>query len=226
MFAYHFAKTLNRKGIPQGFITMSSGRGGRSAQMASPLSWTSYEGVKHVKHPAFQARLNELFRQYPSTKVARASVDRHIEQVKAFVQTVAEADQRGKDLSKDAPLAAPPFPEAGQSGDVPSDTIPTYAYNWCVSPMTPMSVAGVVWVPAEANIGYEPRNYAAELEIFAGSLANTYGQDRVQFIYAQPANSLVKEITVPDIADAKHIAFDSWPKSLREIAIELAKLAE
>ena len=49
MFAYQFAKTLNRQGIPQGFITMSSGHGGRSRQMASPLSWTSFDGVKDIK---------------------------------------------------------------------------------------------------------------------------------------------------------------------------------
>jgi len=37
-FAYEFAKALNRPGIPQGFITMSSGQGGRNRQLASPLS--------------------------------------------------------------------------------------------------------------------------------------------------------------------------------------------
>ena len=63
MFAYQFAKTLNRKGIPQGFMTMSSGQGGRNRQFASPLSWTSFAGVRNAKHPAFKARLDELFLQ-------------------------------------------------------------------------------------------------------------------------------------------------------------------
>ncbi|HBV65210.1 MAG TPA: hypothetical protein DEF45_19555, partial [Rhodopirellula sp.] len=122
--------------------------------------------------------------------------------------------------------AAPAFPEAGKGGEVASDTIPTYAYNWCVSPMTPMSVAGVIWVPSESNIGYDPSVYAAELEIYARSLSGTYGQDDLQFIYAQPAASLVENITVPVIPAAKQITFEKWPKSMRETAIEMAKVAQ
>ena len=226
MFAYHFAKTLDREGIPQGFITMSSGQGGRARQMASPLSWTSFDGVKDIDQPAFRARLNELFMQYPSTDIAKKAVDDHVIKVKEFVRTIIAANQQGEDLSKAAPLAAPPFPEAGKSEEIGSDTIPTYAYNWCVSPMTPMAVAGVIWVPSENNIGYEPALYASEMEIFANSLPDTYGQDQVQFIYAQPAGSLVEGITNPRIPDAKSVTFDRWPKSLKEIAIEMARLAE
>lgn len=226
MFAYEFAKTLNRKGIPQGFITMSSGRGGRGKQMASPLSWTSFAGVKDIKQPAFQARLNELFLQYPNTEVAKKATEAHIKQVQAFVKTIVGAHKSGADLSKAAPLSAPPFPEAGKSEAVKSDMIPTYAYNWCVSPMTPMAVAGVIWVPSEFNIGYTPKNYAAELEIYANSLADTYGQKQVQFLYAQPSGSLVKGVRAPQIPRAKSVTFDKWPKSLKAIAAGLAKLAE
>jgi len=226
MFAYHFAKTLDREGIPQGFITMSSGQGGRARQMASPLSWTSFQGVKDIKQPAFQARLNELFMHYPNTDIATKAIDEHILKVKEFVSTIILADQQGKDLSSAAPLAAPPFPEAGKSGAIQSDTIPTYAYNWCVSPMTPMAVAGVIWVPSENNIGYQPELYAPEMEIFANSLPATYGQDRVQFIYAQPTASLIQGVANPKIPDAKAVTFDRWPKSLKQIAIEMAKLAE
>ncbi|MGB0596204.1 MAG: hypothetical protein ACPGLY_05915 [Rubripirellula sp.] len=226
MFAYHFAKTLNREGVPQGFITMSSGQGGRAKQMASPLSWTSFAGVKEIKEPAFQARLNELFMQYPSTDVAQRALTDHIQQVKGFVDTIVSADQQGKELSQAAPLAAPPFPEAGKGSEISSDTIPTYAYNWCVSPMTPMAVAGVIWVPSEHNIGYDPAIYAGELEVYANSLVGTYGQQDVQFIYAQPAESLVEKISTPRIPGSKHITFEQWPKSLRETAIEMAKLAE
>ena len=101
--------------------------------------------------------------------------------------------------------------------------IPTYAYNWCVSPMTPMAVAGVIWIPSENNIGYTPANYAAELEFYAKSLAATYGLDEMQFAYAQPTNSLVEGITAPEIPGATSITFASWPKSLKELAIEMAK---
>lgn len=226
MFAYHFAKTLDRKGIPQGFITMSSGRGGRSSQMASPLSWTSFAGVKDVKNPFFKKRLNELFMQYPSTEVARESVAEHVRDVKKFVSTITVLSGQQKDWWTSTPLSAPPFPEAGKGSEVAADTIPTYAYNWCVSPMTPMAVAGVIWVPSESNVGYDPAEYAAELEIYARSLNATYGQNDVQFIYAQPAESLLENITVPNIPAARKFTFESWPKSMKQTAVEMAKLAE
>ena len=225
MFAYAFAKALDRDGIPQGFMTLSSGRGGKSRQLASPLSWTSFQGVKDVENPAFSARLEELFLQYPQTEVARAAVDRHIEEVKAFVESVAAAGQDDTPLSE-LPLQAPPFPEAGKGGDVPADTIPTYAYNWNVSPLTPMSVAGVIWVPSEANLGETPADYAAELEIYARSLPSTYGQESVPFFFAQPADSLVEGITTPSLPGARSVTFDAWPKSLETLAAELAKLVE
>ena len=226
MFAYHFAKTLNREGIPQGFITMSSGHGGGARQMASPLSWTSFDGVKDIDHPAFQARLDELFMQYPNTSIARTAADRHVKEVEAFVKTIITADKQGADLSKATPLAGPAFPEAGKNSTIRSDMIPTYAYNWCVSPMTPMAVAGVIWIPSENNIGYTPAHYAAELEFYAKSLANTYGLDKIQFIYAQPTDSLVEGITAPEISGAKSITFAAWPKSLKDLAIEMATLVE
>jgi len=226
MFAYHFARTLNRQGIPQGFITMSSGRGGRAGQMASPLSWTSFHGVKDIKERRFKARLDELFLQFPNSDVARKAADEHVEDVKAYVEAVIDAGKRGADMSKGLPLRVPAYPQPGQSETVKSDMIPTYAYNWCVSPMTPMAVAGVIWVPSEHNLGYTPANYAAELGIYAKSIPNTYGQEEVQFIFAQPASSLVEGITTPEIPGAKSITFDQWPKSLREIAIEMAKLTE
>lgn len=226
MFAYHFARTLNRQGIPQGFMTMSSGHGGRSRQMASPLSWTSFKGVKDVKEPAFRARLNELLLQFPGSDIAKKAADKHVEEVKAYVKAVIDAGKRGEDMSKGPPLQVPAFPQPGKSDAVRPDMIPTYAYNWCVSPLTPVAVAGVIWVPSEHNLGYTPANYAAELEIYARSLPDTYGQDRVQFIYAQPAGSLVKGITAPKIRGAKSVVFSQWPKSLKEIAIKMAKLAE
>ena len=225
MFAYEFSKTLNRQGIPQGFITMSSGHGGRSKQMASPLSWTSFNGVKNVKNPAFKTRLNELFLQYANTDIAQQAIDNHIDEVKSFVNAIIEANKQDSNSSQ-APLSAPAFPQAGKRGTVRSDTIPTYAYNWCVSPMTPMRVAGVIWIPSENNIGYAPANYGAEMEIYVKSLTETFGQNKVQLIYAQPSASLVRGITAPKISGAKSVTFGQWPKSLKEIAREMAKLAE
>ena len=223
MFAYEFAKALNRSDVPQGFMTMSSGRGGRNREFASPLSWTSYQGVKKNNHPAFKARLDELFLQYPNSLVARKAVANHIAEVKAFVQGIRGATKQGSDASTFV-LQAPAFPEPGKGEAVARDTIPTYAYNWNVSPLTPMSVAGVIWVPSESNIGENPAHYGAELEVYAKSLAGTYGQDRVQFLYAQPSDSLIEDITAPKIKTAKSISFDQWPKSLKDIATGLAEL--
>ena len=223
MFAYEFAKALNRPGIPQGFITMSSGRGGRNRQLASPLSWTSFQGVRNVDNPAFKTRLDELFLQFPNSGVAKKAAASHLEEVKVFTQNITEAGKRGADPSSFA-LKAPSFPEAGKGGTVASDTIPTYAYNWCVSPLTPMGVAGVIWVPSESNLGEDPAHYAAELEIYAKSLSSTYGQEKVQFLFAQPASSLVEGITAPRIPGAKSASFDQWPKSLQGTAIRLGEL--
>jgi len=225
MFAYEFAKALNRPGIPQGFITMSSGQGGRNRQLASPLSWTSFQGVRNVKNPAFKSRLEELFLQFPNSKVAKKAAASHLEEVKVFTQSITEAGKRGADPSSFA-LKAPSFPEAGKGGTVASDTIPTYAYNWCVSPLTPMGVSGVIWIPSESNLGEDPKDYSAELEIYAKSLPGTYGQKKVQFLYAQPASSLVEGITAPRIPGAKSASFDQWPKSLKSIAVALAKLTK
>jgi hypothetical protein len=89
-----------------------------------------------------------------------------------------------------------------------------------------MGVAGVIWVPSESNLGEDPALYASELGIYARNLPATYGQDKIQFLYAQPASSLVEGITVPNIPKAKSIFFGQWPKSLKSIATALAELAE
>jgi hypothetical protein len=225
MFAYAFAKALNRPGIPQGFITMSSGQGGRSRQLASPLSWTSFAGVKDIENPAFKARLDELSLQYPDSAVARQAVDTYLDAVKADVAAIVEAGKRGADLSM-VPLQLPAFPTPGRSGLVASDTLPTYTYNWCVSPLTPMAVAGVIWVPSQYNIGETSADYAAELELYAKSLPRTYGQKAVQFIYAQPDATLVEGITAPSIPDGRAFALEAWPRSLKELAIKMAAAVE
>lgn len=223
MFAYHFAKALGRENVPQGFMTMSSGRGGRNLQLASPLSWTSYAGVKEVEKTAFRARLADLLLQYPDTKVAREALAAHLAEVKRFVQTITDAAAQGKALST-VPKRAPSFPPDG-FGKVRKDTTPTLSYNWCVSPFTPMAVSGVIWVPSEQSIGENSADYAAELEIYAASLPLTFGQAEVPFYYAQPEASLVEGIRSPRLPEAQSIGFDSWPKSLAELATRLGERA-
>lgn len=222
MFAYEFAKALNRPGIPQGFVTMSSGD---KNNVASPLSWTSFAGVKDAAHPAFRARLDALLLRDPNSDVSKKAIAGHVKAVKAEVAKIADMAGKAADMSA-APRQLPAFPEPGRDGEVKPDTVPTLAYNWCVSPLTPMGVAGVIWVPGNANLGYTPEDYSAELEIYARSLPGTYGQDQVQFIYAQPSATLVKGVTAPTIQNGRSVTFDAWPKSLKSIAVEMAKTAK
>ena len=150
-FAYEFARTLNRPAIPQGFITMSSGSGGRNGQLSSPLSWTSYKGVKSIRNPEFKTRLNELYLQFPGSNIATRALSKHINEVKKFTRSISSSVASNADYSK-FPLQAPSFPEPGKSELVRSDTIPTHTYNWCVSPLTPVAVSGVIWVPSELSL--------------------------------------------------------------------------
>ena len=89
-----------------------------------------------------------------------------------------------------------------------------------------MGVAGVIWVPSESNLGEDPAHYAAELETYAKSLPDTYEQEKIQFLYAQPASSLIEGLTAPKIKGAKSVSFEQWLKSLKSIATALAELAE
>ena len=217
MFAYEFTKALNRPGIPQGFVTMSSGQG---KQMASPLSWTSFAGIKDVANPAFRPRLNALLLQDPSSEVSRKATAEYVQAVKAEVAKIVELSKKGVGMF-DAPLQFSAFPEPGRDAELKPDTVPTLAYNWCVSPFAPMAVSGVIWVPGHANLGYVPAENAAELELYARSLPTTYGQDKVPFLYAQPSAKLVPGVTPPKIENATSVEFDAWPKGLREVAARL-----
>jgi len=219
-FAYHFAKALDRPGIPQGFITMSSGSSGKNMSYASPLSWTSFRGVQGVTNPAFAKRVKQLSLQYPNTELMQQAIEEYISEVKATVQEIIDIADLGADLSE-APLGFPSFPGPDREM-IKANTVPTYSYNWCVAPFTPMAVAGIVWVPDEPNIGENPSEYAAEMEIYAKSLPETYGRN-VPFFYAQPSTELVDGITAPTLPEAKKVGFEEWPKSLKEIATEMAE---
>jgi hypothetical protein len=227
-FAYHFAKALGREGIPQGFITMSSGQDGRpgepARQYSSPLAWTSYRGVMNLDNPAFKVRIDEVSLQYPGSEISKKAVAAHLENVREYIEQGKKIAASGAGPSA-LKVTAPGFPEAGTNKAVPVDKIPTYAYNWCVSPLTPMAVSGVIWIPSQAGIGENPAHYAAELEAYAKSLPSTYGQENVSFLYIQPTASLVPGITAANISGAKSMEISVWPQTLREIASQLGNAA-
>lgn len=222
LFAYEFAKALNRPGIPQGFVTMSSGN---KTMMASPLSWTSFVGVKDMKNPAFQSRLDALLLQDPNSAVSKTAIADFLKALKAEIAKISAMAAKGANMSA-APLGLPGFPDAASNKTVKPDTVPTFTYNWCVSPLTPMAVSGVVWIPDTTNIGYTPAEYTSELEIYARSLPATYGQDKVPFYYAQPTATLVPGITPANIPGAKSAELSAWPKTLKEIATTLGTAAK
>jgi len=222
LFAYEFAKALNRPGIPQGFVTMSSGN---KTSMASPLSWTDFAGLKDMKNSAFQARLDALLLQDPNSAVSKIAIAEFLKALKSEVAKISAMAAKGENMST-APLALPGFPDASSNKSIPPDTVPTFTYNWCVSPLTPMAVSGVVWIPDATNIGYTPAEYASELEIYARSLPATYGQEKVPFYHAQPTAALVPGITPANIPGAKSAELSAWPKSLKEIATALGSAAK
>lgn len=228
-FAYHFAKALGREGIPQGFITMSSGQDGRTGeparQYSSPLAWTSYKGVMNLENPAFKARIDEVSLQYPGSEISKKAVAEHLESVREYIAHGKKIAASGAGPSA-LTVAAPGFPAAGANKVVTVDKIPTYAYNWCVSPLTPMAVSGVIWIPSQAGIGENPAHYAAELEAYVKSLPATYGQAEVPFLHAQPTATLVPGITPAHIPGAKSTELSDWPKTLSEIATQLGTAAK
>ena len=153
----------------------------------------------------------------PTPLYPKKAISEHVQAVKAQVAKIAELAKNKADLAS-TPPQFPAFPEPGRDGAVKPDTVPTFAYNWCVSPLTPMGVAGVIWVPSKENLGYTPADYAAELDIYARSLPATYGQEKVPFLFAHPSSALVPGITAPKLDNAASAEFDQWPKSLRELA--------
>lgn len=222
LFAYEFAKALNRPGIPQGFVTMSSGN---KSMMASPLSWTSFAGIKDMKKPSFQPRLDALLLQDPNSEVSEIAIAESFKALKAELATITALAASSGNMST-APLGLTGLPDPTRSKTIQPDTIPTFTYNWCVSPLTPMAVSGVVWIPDASNIGYTPAEYASELEIYARSLPATYSMEKVPFYYAHPTAALVPGITPANIPGAKSTELSAWPKSLKEIATALGTAAK
>ena len=127
MFAYEFAKALNRPGVPQGFMTMSAGRGGRGRQLASPLSWTSFQGVKDLKNPAFRARLDELFLQYPNSRWLGKRP--RVTSARSGPSFMASSREPGRAATLSFPLAGASLSRAGQKrcrpAPAPSPPTPT-----------------------------------------------------------------------------------------------------
>jgi len=124
-------------------------------------------------------------------------------------------------LPADLALQAPAFPEPYYNQWSNETETATHTYNFCISPITPYALRGVIWIPGPKNIGQDASQYAVALEVYADSLAQTYGQDRVVFAYAHPTAELVKGVTEPEIPQGLRVDLQAWPQSLKEIARRL-----
>jgi len=138
---------------------------------------------------------------------------------------VAALLKAGKELPDEMASQPPSFPESYYNQWSNYTETATHTYNFCISPITPHAVRGVVWIPSQKNIGEDVSRYEPALNAYANSLAETYGQDKVTFAYAQPTAKLVEGITKSQIKNSMSVEFDAWPRSLKDIAARLGALA-
>ena len=213
--AYHFASQVQAPGVPVGIVTLGAEN--------PPITWVSHKAMQTAK--GFERERDELNLGYPNTEVCKRAVVEYIATVQHYNQKVAALLKAGNEIPPPLADAVPAFPEPFYNQWVSRTETPTHTYNFCLSPLTPFAVRGVVWIPGKDNISGDVSKYAPSLEVYAASLAETFGQEHVPFFYAHPADSLVNEIAIPNIDVPIVIEFDEWPTNLESIAVQLGKLA-
>ena len=215
MAAYHFASQIQKDNVPIGIVSLGAEN--------PPLTWVSYASMQTAK--GFEKERDELNLAYPNTQACKDAVVTYIETVKQYNREVAALLKAGKELPDELASRPPSFPEPYYSQWASRTETATHTYNFCVSPLTPFAIRGVVWMPGKNNINEDVSRYAASLSAYAKSCAETYGQEKVAFIYAQPTEALAPGITKPQIQNGKSVEFGEWPKSLHDIATKLGALA-
>ena len=213
--AYHFASRVQQPGVPVGIVTLGAEN--------PPITWVSQTAMQTAA--GFEKERDGLNLGYPNTEVCKQAVANYIETIKQYNHKVATLLKAGDDVPPQLADAAPAFPEPYYNQWASRTETATHTYNFCISPLTPFAVRGVTWIPGKDNISDDVSKYSPALEVYAASLANTFGQKTVPFLFAQPASSLVEGIASPQIKGASSIEFDQWSKSLETIAIQLGTLA-
>ncbi len=213
--AYYFAAKVQQPGVPVGIVTLGAEN--------PPITWVSHQALQTAT--GFERERDDLNLAFPNTKTCELAVADYIETIMSYNTQVASLLNAGKDIPSQLADAAPVFPEPFYNQWVSRTETPTHTYNFCISPLTPFAVRGVVWIPGKDNISTDVSRYAPSLEVFASSLAATFGQKGVPFLYAQPSSSLVPGITTPEIANSSHVEFAEWPKTLETLASQLGELA-
>jgi hypothetical protein len=213
--AYYFASQVQEKNVPIGIMNFTADN--------PPLTWVSHAGMQSAK--GFEKERDDINLAYPDTDSCKNAVVNYIKTLKKYNSDVAAMLKAGKQLPAKMASSIPPFP-APYYNQWSNDTeTATHTYNFCISPTTPCAVKGVVWIPEQKNIGEDVSRYAPALKAYANSLAETYGQNKVTFVYAQPTGELVKGITKPKIKNAISVDFSKWPKSFKEIGSRLGAAA-
>lgn len=213
--AYHFAAQVQQSGVPVGIVTLGAEN--------PPITWASHKAMQTAA--GFEEERDELNLGYPNSDVCKQAVVDYIETVKQYNTKLVSMLNEGQEIPSQIADAVPAFPEPYYNEWVSRTETPTHTYNFCIHPLTPFSVRGVAWIPGEDNISEDVTKYAPSLEVFASGLSETFGQEAISFLYAQPAESLVNGITTPEIENALSIQFDQWPQDLESIARRLGELA-
>ncbi len=213
---YAFAKEVQRPGVPLGIVTLGAEN--------PPLTWVSYDALQTAQ--GFEAERDELNQLFPNTAAGAAAVDRYIETLRTYNKRVAAILNTGAVLPDELASGPPGFPQPAYDQWAPRTENATLTYNFCISPLSPHAISGLVWIPGPHNIGSDPSRYAAALSVFAESRATTWGQDALPFYYAQPSRGIVDGVAAPAIsAPSGVLEFGAWPKSMRELATALGRLA-
>jgi sialate O-acetylesterase len=212
---YYFASQVRQPNVPIGVITLGADN--------PPLTWVSYEGMQTAA--GFEKERDELNLLYPDTGVCKAAVTEYIATLEKYCDEITAWRKAGRDIPRALGERAPDFPQPYYDQWASETETATHTYNFCISPNTPLAVSGVVWIPGEKNMGQDPSRYTAALEAYALSLPQTYGQEKVAFIYAHPDAALVEGVVKPRIENSVSLEFAQWPKSLEDVATRLGALA-
>jgi len=208
---YYFASQVQQQNVPIGIITLGANN--------PPLTWVSYEGMQTAA--GFEKERDELNLLYPDTDVCKTAVTQYIDTLEQYCEEITALRKAGRDIPRALGESVPDFPQPYYNQWASETETATHTYNFCISPNTPLAVSGVVWIPGEKNMGEDVSRYKAALEAYAISLPQTYGQDKVPFIYAHPGADLVEGIAKPQIENSVSVEFAEWPKSLKDIATRL-----
>ncbi len=212
---YHFAAQVQEAGVPLGVITLGSEN--------PPLTWMSPLAMQTAV--GFEKDRDQLNLAYPNTEACKTALVQYIVDLQKYNDTIAGLLAAGKEIPTAMADRAPAFPQAPYEEWVSYTETATHTYNFCISPLTPAAVRGVVWLPEKENLGTDMDRYVRSLKAYAKSQPQTYTQEKVRFVFAHPANTLVPGLSSP-IENAASVEFSEWPKSVEAIAKALGAAAK